>query len=1016
MMTPPSARRVTARDLFLSADLTDDDARSYLLSRGFRDPVAADAHLQALATDLPTRDVLGAIAETLVDALSAAADPDGALVGFTRYLATRTPARAFLGYLGDDPRAAQILTHLFGASPSLGEILIRNPEYFHWLQLALTNAPPDRVDHDAELDKLLGTGTDTATRIDRVKRFRRREYLGVAVRDLLGETDMAGATRQLSTLADVGVHAMLGLLTEDLRVAMGRDAIPGHFAVIGMGKLGGMELNYSSDIDLVYVYEPADPDASADHQFFHTLARQLTKALSDHTAESFLYRVDLRLRPMGRQGDVACTLRQYAHYYDTLGETFERFALIKARPIAGDDALGQAFVDLVRPFVYRKYLDNAALEEIARYKRRAERPGDGDRNIKVGRGGIREIELFTQVLQVTYGAEHTSLRSPATLTALRALKDAGIIDATVHDDLDRAYRFLRMVEHRLQIVHQRQTHTLDASPDALDLNARRMGFDSRAELESALSAHQDRVHAVYVDLLAPSEEETDDGRRLFRLLGGELSDDEAIKLLGRYGFADTAEILHLIRTLDQAPSLVQARSTSRNLLANLLAVMLGEVAATAEPSRVVNRLERLVARSGAPGSLYRTLLETPALRTQLVTLLDSGDLFTQRLSKYPEVFDFLVATAPDIETHRSAWEHELDEIGARDPAARADRVRRLRHIEEVKVLVEWLDSGDLATLQEKLSGLADACVARIMTWLRQETEPAGAETEWVVAALGKLGGSELTVHSDLDLVFVYRGEPGDGALFSRCETLVKKLYRFLEAPTSEGIAYHLDTRLRPDGTTGALALPVDKFAEYLVERAERWERLAWTRYRVLTGAPALSEEMNRLVTSFVYRDRDPALPAYARHIRSRMETELGKERGGDRFDLKVGRGGLADIDFLLQLLQIHHGATRTEWRVAGSRRLLAALPESPLLDAHDAARLRDAHLFLRTLETRLRIESETGASVLSTDPDRLAVLGTRMGLPAPTGDALRQRYEEVTGDVRRIFDQGITRLKAVDKK
>ena len=1009
-MTLPSGHPVTARDLFLSADLTDDDARSYLASRGFRDPVAADQHLQALATDLPTRHALGAVVETLLDALSASADPDGALVGFTRYLATRTPPRSFLGYLGDDPRAAEILAQLLGASPSLGEILIRNPEYFHWLQLALTLAPPDRVDHDAELDKLLATRTDTATRIDALKRFRRREYLGIAARDLLGETDMAGATRQLSRLASVVVDAVLRLLTEDLRVAAGRDAIPGRFTVIGMGKLGGMELNYSSDIDLVYVYDPADPDAPADHQFFHTLARRLTKTLSDHTAESYLYRVDLRLRPMGRQGDVACTLRQYAHYYDTLAETFERFALIKARPIAGDDALGQAFLDLVQPFVYRKYLDRAALEEIARYKRRAERAGDRDRNVKVGRGGIREVELFTQVLQVTYGAEHASLRSPTTLTALAALEQAGIIEATVHDDLDHAYRFLRMVEHRLQIVQQRQTHTLDASPDALDLSARRMGFDSRAELEATLSAHQDRVHAVYADLLTPSEEETDDGRRLFRLLAGELSDDEAVELLDRYGFADTAQILHLIRTLDQVPSLVQTRSTTRNLLANLLAVMLAEVAAAAEPSCVVNRLERIVTRSGAPGSLYRTLLDTPPLRTQLVTLLDTGDLFTDRLSRYPEVFDFLVAAAPDVETHRTAWDHELDEIGARDPATRADRVRRLRHIEEVKVLVEWLDGGDLATLQEKLSGLADACVAHMMTWLRRETEPADAETEWVVAALGKLGGGELTVHSDLDLVFVYRGAPDDGALFSRCETLVKKLYRFLEAPTSEGIVYHLDTRLRPDGTTGALALPVDRFAEYLVGRAERWERLAWTRYRVLTGCSALSQEMHRLVTGFVYGDRDPTLPAYARHIRSRMENELGKERGGDRFDLKVGRGGLADIDFLLQLLQIYHGGHRPEWRVAGSRRLLAALPESPLLDARDAARLRDAHLFLRTLETRLRIESETGAAVLSTDPGRLAVLGHRMGLPAPTGVALRQRYEEVTGDVRRIFEQAIARL------
>ena len=581
----------------------------------------------------------------------------------------------------------------------------------------------------------------------------------------------------------------------------------------------------------------------------------------------------------------------------------------------------------------------------------------------------------------------------------------------MHNDLDRAYRFLRLVEHRLQIVHQSQTHTLDASPDALDVSARRMGLDSRTELESTLTAHRDRVHAVYADLFAPSEEATDDGRRLFRLLGGDLSHDEAVDLLGRYGVADPAEILHLIQTLDQVPSLVQTRSTTRNLLANLLAVMLPEVAAAAEPSRVMNRLERIVTGSGAPGSLYRTLLDTPPLRTRLVTLLDTGDLFTDRLSKYPEVFDYLVAAPPDIETHRTAWERELDEIGAGTAAARANRVRRLRHIEEVKILVEWLDDGDLATLQEKLSGLADACVARIMTWLRQETEPSDARTEWVVAALGKLGGGELTVHSDLDLVFVYRGELDDGALFSRCSALVKRLYRFLETPTSEGIAYHLDTRLRPEGTRGALALPVDKFAEYLVERAERWERLAWTRYRVLTGSPALREEMTRLVTGFVYGDRDPTLPGYARHLRSRMETELGKERDRTRFDLKVGHGGLADIDFLLQLLQIHHGANRPEWRLPGSRRLLAAAPSSPLLGADDTARLRDAHLFLRTLETRLRIESDAGASVLSTNPARLAVMGSRMRLPPPAGDALRRRYEEVTGEVRRIFEKGLERLE-----
>ena len=1013
-MSPP-AHPIGARDLFLSSDLTTDDARAYLASRGFRDPTDADEHLQAMAADLATRHALGAVAETLLDALSASADPDAALVGFTRYLASRAPARSFLGYLRDDPRAAQMLVEVLGASPSLGEILIRNPEYFHWLQHAFKRTAPDHIDYQAELDTLVATGASMASRLDAVKRFRRREYLGVAVKDLLGETDMAAATRQLSTLADVVTDAVLRLLSDELCAATGRDAVPGSFAVIGMGKLGGMELNYSSDIDLIYVYEVDDAAARADHEFFHKLSRRLTKALSDHTAESYLYRVDLRLRPMGRQGDIACTLKQYAEYYDTQGETFERFALIKARPIAGGAALGQAFLDVVRPFVYRKYLDHAALEEIGRYKRRAEQASDDERNVKVGRGGIREIELFTQVLQVTYGAEQASVRSPTTLAALAALRDAGIIDGSVHEALQRAYEFLRMVEHRLQVVHQRQTHTLEGSADDLRVNARRMGFASIDELEATLATHRDQVHAVYADLLSPAGDEADDGRWLFRLLGGDVSDDDAVEQLSAYGLAEPSDVLQVIRTLDQIPSLVQPRSTTRNLLANLLAVMLSQVAGAAEPCRVLNRLERVATRSGAAGSLYRTLLESPALRTQLVGLLDSGDLFADRLSRYPEMLDSLVAVPPDLDTHRAAWERELDEAGAGDPAARPDRVRRLRHIEEVKVLVEWLEGGELTTLQEKLSGLADACVTRIITWLRQEaaTRAPGhdAETEWVVVALGKLGGLELTAHSDLDLVFIYRDEPNDRELFSRCETLVRALYRFLQSPTSQGIAYELDTRLRPEGKSGPLALPLGKFATYLVDRAERWERLAWTRYRVVTGSPALTAEMNQLVAGFVYGDWDPGLPAYARHIRARMETELGKEQRGTQLNLKVGRGGLADIDFLLQLLQIRHGAQHAEWRVGGSRRLLATSPTSGLLDPEDVRRLRDAHQFLRTLETHLRIASDASASVLSTDPAWLQVMGTRLGLPAPAGDTLRQRYEEITADVRRIFEAGITRME-----
>lgn len=1008
-MTSDSA--TTARDLFLSKDLTEAGAEAYLAARGFADPKAADEHLQALAQDLPTRLALGEVADVLIDALTNSADPDGALVGVTRYLVTRAPISGFLGYLKDDPRAAEILAALFGASPSLGEVLIRNPEFFHWLQLSLKRPAPDLIDLRNGLQQVLSSNLRTDARIEAIKRFRRREYLGIAARDLLGVSDIPTATAQLSLLADVVIDGVLKLLSTDLASTESLLAMPGRFAVIAMGKLGGLELNYSSDIDLIYVYEPDDPSVPAHHELFHKLARRLTKTLGDHTDESYLYRVDLRLRPMGRHGDVTCTLKQYSHYYDSMGETFERFALIKARPVAGDTELGADFMDLVRPFVYRRYLDHAAFEEIARYKRRAEQAGDGDRDVKVGRGGIREIELFTQILQVTYGAEHEAVRSPTTLRALAALLEQDILDADVHRQLDEAYRFLRMVEHRLQIVHQSQTHTLDADGEMLDLSARRMGFESAGKLEETLAHHRNQVHTIYADLLAPEPEEEDAGRLVFRWLSGEISDDDTTGYLHGLGFRDPDAILTQIRALDEVPSLVQSRSTTRNLLSNLVGSVLPALLTRAEPERILNRLERIVSGSGASGALFRTLLESAPLRDKLATLLDNGDLFADRLSRHPEMLDAIVQAAPDFATQQEGWEKELRASAGEAPAVRADRVRRLRRIEEFKIMVEWLDGGDLGALQEKLSGLADSCVSHGLRWLLDD-EATRDDDEWLVVALGKLGGLELTVHSDLDLVFLYRGAPNDGALFTRAEATVKKLYRFLEQPTQAGIAYELDTRLRPDGKKGPLAMPLDKFESYLTERAERWERLAWTRYRVLTGSEDLAKDVTRVVSDFVYQGWDDSLPEYACHIRSRMENELGKEHAKNRFHLKVGHGGLSDIDFLMQLLQIRHGERAPEWRVAGTRRLLADLPPTSLLDTDDATRLRNGHAFLRTLETRLRIEADAGASTLSTDPARLAVLGVRMGIPPPTGETLKRRYEQVTAEVREVFDRGMNRLEA----
>ncbi len=1020
-MASPEDRPTTPEDLLLAAELSDERAQRLLASYGFRDPAGADQHLQLMAADLPTRLALGRMADLLLDAFRAAPDPDGALVGFSRYLATRTPPRSFLGYLREDPKALQVLTHVLGASPFLGEILIRNPEYFHWLLQQLDRPSPDLVDYREELAALLEHAAHPDRQLDALKRFRRREILRIATRDLVGKETVASATEQLSNLVDIIADAALGIVSRRVCEAAGLERVPGSFVVIGVGKLGGSELNYSSDIDLVYVYEPSDPRREDEaHAIFQKLARKLTDALSGHTAESYLYRVDLRLRPMGRRGNPAYSLAQCTQYYESLGETFERFALIKARPIAGDLDLGRRFVEMVRPVVYRKYLDHAAIEELARYKARVDRetPRAGAvRNVKTGPGGIREIELFVQVFQLIYGATYPTLQQPNTLRALRALEEGGFIDTSVRQTLTVAYEFLRSVEHRLQIVLERQTHSLSTRDAELEITARRMGFERAERLLAELQAHRDRVHAIYANLLDHKTDAAEyHARQFFRLLSGELSDADATEYLGRYRLRDAAEALRLIRALDQVPTLAHSRSSLRNLLANLLAVLMVDLERTVEPTRVLNRFERVVTGTGAAAALFRSLLENDDLRAALITVLDGGDFFAERLARHPEMLDFLVGPTVDRAALSTVLRAAFEPLGAATAGSdkRAAELRRLKTVEELKVLIEWLQQGDLDQLQDKLSLIADCVVQHVTAWETEHPAPSTLHPPegWAVVALGKLGGRELSVHSDLDLVFLYRGDPQDAKTFARYQGFVHRVHDLLERPTAEGIVYRLDTRLRPEGRKGALACPLVAFERYLQSRAEIWERLAWTRCRFLAGDAQLAAEAARAVGDFVYGPWNPAIPAYVGHIRARMERELAREDAG-RLDFKVGMGGLADIDFMLQLVQIREGHDRDELRLSGTRQLLATEFSSAFLTRTEQTWLASAHEFLRTLELVVRLAADAPVGWFSTDPAQLELMGRRLGLPPPAGDHLLKRYREVTTEVRGIYSRVLQRLESI---
>ncbi len=1012
---PPEPNAVTPRDIFLGPDLTPEAAARFIEGFGVRDGAAADRHLQELADDLTIRLALGDLAQLLFDEIATTPDPDAAVVGFCRYVATRTPKAAFIGTLQVDPLVLDILTQILGTSPFLSEILIRNPGYLHWLRSELDGAPPDRADYDQEIARLIDAGTTIEYQVDGLKRFQRRETLRVAAADLFGMMNretLTTTTAQLSNLADTLVDKVLDIATAEQTAAEG--PLPGRFAVIGMGKLGGGDLNYSSDIDLIYVYDAPDDRTGTAQPRYQKLGRRLTTLLAGHTPEGYLYRVDMRLRPMGQRGNLVYSLKQSAQYYETLGETFERFALLKARPIAGDPALGQRFVELIVPFVYRKYLDHAAIAELALYKARADREhgrhGDLDQNVKEGRGGIREIELFAQVFQLIYGGATPALRTGHTLTALDQLGSHGFIEAEVQQDLIAAYIFFRNVEHGLQVAQGQQTHSLTGSERGLRALARRLGFDDLDSLKAVLDRHRDRVHATYTDLF---EEDAEDGglagRAVFRLLAGDITDDEARARLVEAGVDEPDSALDAMRALDAVPS--HGWSSARNLLANLLAAMLAGETPRSGLSRTLVRFERVAVRSGAAGALYRTLLDDDELRRRLLSGLTAGDLYAARLAAYPELLDSLVRAVVDPDTFRDEVVRGFGAVEAGpDLASSLDPFRRVKAIQEFKALVEWLTERRLDQLNEKMSLVADCALqaaARVVARHRSPgPAPGDAETGWVVFALGKLGSRELTVHSDLDLVFLYTG---DASWFQPQQKFVRAVYDLLSKRTGAGAAYEIDTRLRPEGRMGALAISLVAFERYLDERAEIWERMAWTRSRFAGGDPALAEQVRAVVTRFVYAPWSSEVPAYARRVRTRIERELANEGGGDQLDLKRGRGGLADIDFLLQVLQLREGPARPEFRVAGARRLLAAFPETDYLGPGEAAALRDAYLFLRDLETVLRIATDSGGGVISTDPDAVEPFARRLHKPM-SGRELLARYRDITTRVREIYETGMDRL------
>ncbi|WP_083330773.1 bifunctional [glutamate--ammonia ligase]-adenylyl-L-tyrosine phosphorylase/[glutamate--ammonia-ligase] adenylyltransferase [Halofilum ochraceum] len=909
---------------------------------------------------------------------------------------------------------------VFGASEFVARVAERQPAAFAELAAAGMPAPGDADALARRLEE-----TVAATLIDAedepglmraLRRFRALESARIAWRDLTGQATIDATLAAQSALADACIRVTLARLEvwAQARHGVPRDAAgqPQSLVVLGMGKLGGGELNFSSDIDLILLYgEPGttDGDRPLEHDaYFMRLGQRLIRILDERTADGYVFRVDMRLRPFGTSGPLVMHTAQLEQYLLTQAREWERFALVKARPISGDQVSVQAVEELLRPFVFRRYLDFGAFESLrdlkARLEREMARKGLHG-NVKYGRGGIREIEFVAQAFQLIRGGREPRLRQRSLLGILGALDQLGELPSEVIADLAAAYRFLRRVENRLQARADERVHALPRDPDGRAWLAWVLGLEDEADLKRELDHHTGRVQACFnevFNLPGPEGEGADDGvdAGLGPVWEAELAEDEAEAVLAQAGFSEPADVRRRLTTLQQSSRFRTLSATARARLDTLMPLLLADVAAVAANGRTLGRLLALI-EAVARRSVYLSLLaENAAARRRLVELCAASAWIADFVTRHPILLDELIDPDSLYEPlDRAAVAAEIEEalvgVDSDDLEAQMDALRRVRQTNVLRVAaVDITGRLPLMRVSDYLTWIAEAVLEAVHRLVYNQTVARygrprsrldGVEREpaFGIVAYGKLGGIELGYGSDLDLVFLYDAEGEDlgtdgereldnATFFAR---LAQRIIHFLNTPTPAGVLYEIDTRLRPNGSAGMLVSTLDAFTRYQHENAWTWEHQALVRARMVVGDETLATRFETVRAEVLQRPRDPdTLRDEVVSMRERMRRELA--RGGrDRFDLKQDRGGVADIEFMVQYGVLAGAcATPALAEYTDNIRLIEALAAHDHLDADEARLLADAYRGFRTRIHRLALLDEP--AVVEPDDELAAYVDT----------------------------------------
>ncbi len=1000
-----------------------------------RETTTGHGNLRRMAEAGVTLDLLADLCEQFSQAAPTLADADMAWNNLERFVvASRNPLAACALFERDRQALPRLLT-ILSTSQYLSDLLVVDGEAYDLLRM--TEGQP--VARDLLVEELVGevltvAQPDDAMRI--LRNFKRRETMRIAYGDIVREQPIATVARQISFVADAAVEAAVRFARRALEARMGipqYQGRPAKYVVLALGKLGGLELNYSSDIDLILVSEGDGKTDSrrqtSNHEFFERLTRDVVKLLTEPTELGTTYRVDLRLRPEGSRGSACITYDRALAYYDIKGRTWERQAMIKARPIAGDIDLGEQLLAELEPWVYRRYLSLADITGIKTLKRQIEHrtrtDGHHELDVKTGVGGIRDIEFSIQFLQLLNGGALPEIRTGNTLEAIARLEAAGCLNNQERTILEENYCVLRKLEHRLQILYDLQTHTLPQDPDDLRKLAVRMGFDPTLE-RSALAAfeedHRERTELnrkILNHLLHDAfGEDAELDPEVDLVNNPSPTPEEIATVLDKYPFSDVQAAYQNLMALATEKIRFLSTRRCRHFLASIAPQLLEAIAATPEPDTTLVNLSRVSDSLGGKAALWELFRTNHPSLNLYVTLCAACPYLSSILTSNPGMIDelmdsLLVEGLPTLKM----LDATLSELtrGAEDIDPILHSFKNSQHL-RVGVR-DILGKDDVEHSHAALADVAEVCLRNVAEQERTKLErkfgtpsiPSFANDEQatdallerfesrqgercglVILALGKLGGREPNYHSDLDVVFLYEcegrtfhvdrnGERTTSATTTSNNHYFSELGQRIITRASHigpyGRLYEVDARLRPTGRSGSLAVPIDAFLRYFESgTADLWERQALCKARVIFASSLAAEYAVEAVHAAAFGPEWQAHNAEEiRAMRRRLE-----ETASNR-NLKRGRGGTVDTEFLVQMLQLKHGGTDESIRVPGTIAALTALEVGGYLSSDDAEFFRNSYRFQRSIEARIRLMNTAGRHELPTDESELAKLAFLMG-------------------------------------